>query len=181
MSLLQAYLRNPKTKHILSRRPGDKGFSLIELVVVVAVLAILAAVAIPQFTSINDKAAVAAAQNSLAQIVKECAVKKANMESETFLVPKLAAYTITEPAANATTNLATCAGNANSQIVMTASNDPVLDAAGNPTIDADGKVIVSFANTLIPQTIQINVLTGEKTCAAGAADTTGKFCDGGRW
>ena len=55
MSLLQAYLRNPKTQRVLSRKPGDKGFSLIELVVVVAVLAILAAIAIPSFTSINDK------------------------------------------------------------------------------------------------------------------------------
>ena len=180
MSLLQAYLRNPKTQRVLSRKPGDKGFSLIELVVVVAVLAILAAVAIPQFTSINDKAAVAAAQNSLAQIVKECAVKKANMESEMFLVPKLAAYEITAPGANAN-NQAVCSGSNSNQIVMTASNDPVLDAQGNPTFDNTGAAIVTFANTLIPETIEINVLTGEKTCTAGSTDTNGKFCDGGRW
>ena len=55
MSLLQAYLRNPKTQRVLSRKPGHKGFSLIELVVVVAVLAILSAIAIPSFTSINKK------------------------------------------------------------------------------------------------------------------------------
>jgi type IV pilus assembly protein PilA len=81
MLAFQAYLTSPKTRKVLSRRPGDQGFSLIELVVVVAVLAILAAIAIPAFTSINDKAAVSAAQNTLVQIVKECAVKKANGET----------------------------------------------------------------------------------------------------
>jgi len=38
MSLLQAYLQNPRTRRTLSRKPGEKGFSLIELVVVIAVL-----------------------------------------------------------------------------------------------------------------------------------------------
>ena len=74
MSLLQAYLRNPKTQRVLSRKPGDKGFSLIELVVVVAVLAILAAIAIPNFTSISADAAHAAAKNTLSVIAKECSV-----------------------------------------------------------------------------------------------------------
>ena len=46
MRLLKAYLHNPNTQRILNRKPGDKGFSLIELVVVVAVLAVLSAVII---------------------------------------------------------------------------------------------------------------------------------------
>ena len=183
MSLLQAYLRNPQTQRVLSRKPGDKGFSLIELVVVVAVLAILAAVAIPQFTSINDKAAVAAAQNSLAQIVKECAVKKANMESETFLVPQLNSYSITDPPANTTTNLATCAGNTGNLIVMTATQEPSLDPnTGQPLTDVNGAPITVSTNKLIPSRIRINVLTGEKTCQAGTSDVTNKFCTStGRW
>ena len=41
MSLLQAYLQNPSTRRVLNRKPGEKGFSLIELVVVIAVLAVL--------------------------------------------------------------------------------------------------------------------------------------------
>ena len=87
MSLLQAYLRNPKTQRVLSRKPGSKGFSLIELVVVVAVLAILSAIAIPSFTSINKKARASAATNTIATVVKDCAVKFANGDSSPAFAP----------------------------------------------------------------------------------------------
>lgn len=72
MSLLQAYLRKPSTQRILNRRPGDKGFSLIELVVVVAVLAILAAIAIPSFTSLSDDARLNSSKSIIANMYKEC-------------------------------------------------------------------------------------------------------------
>ena len=48
--------------------------SLIELVVVIAVLAILAAVALPNFLGVQKDGQVAAAKNTLATMVKECAV-----------------------------------------------------------------------------------------------------------
>jgi type IV pilus assembly protein PilA len=75
MTALQAYLQNSRTRKVLSKKPGEAGFSLIELVVVVAVLAVLATIAIPAFTNVSDKAAHAAAKTSLAAIVKECQVK----------------------------------------------------------------------------------------------------------
>ena len=81
MSLLHAYLLKPNTQRVLSRKPGEKGFSLIELVVVVAVLAILSAIAIPAFTDISARAAHSAATNNLATVAKECAAKFANNES----------------------------------------------------------------------------------------------------
>ena len=78
MNLVKAYLAKPSTQKILSRKPGDKGFSLIELVVVVAVLAILSAIAIPAFTNISANAAHASAKNTLATVAKECATHFAN-------------------------------------------------------------------------------------------------------
>ena len=92
MTLLSAYLSKSKVKKVLSTKPGQEGFSLIELVVVVAVLAILSAIAIPNFTNISDKARAAAASNTLATIAKECAVKLADPGDGTFVVPNLKGY-----------------------------------------------------------------------------------------
>lgn len=139
MTTFQAYLRSPKVQKTLTRRPGEEGFSLIELVVVVAVLAILAAIAIPAFTSISDNAAQAAAKNTIAQIAKECAVKKANLENNpSFNVPSLNGYDIVP--ANGS-----CAGTGD---LITANRE-------------------QGASTALPGAISYNVVTGAKTCTAG--------------
>ena len=78
MTLLHAYLSKNKVKKTLALKPGQEGFSLIELVVVVAVLAVLSAIAIPQFTNISNKARTAAAMNTVATVAKECAAKIAD-------------------------------------------------------------------------------------------------------
>ena len=98
MLAFQTYLASPKTRKALSRRPGDEGFSLIELVVVVAVLAILAAIAIPAFTSISEKARASAASNTVAQIAKECAAEIAAEGTGKFNPPTLDGYKTGETA-----------------------------------------------------------------------------------
>ena len=84
MTLLQAYLQSPNARRTLSKRPGDKGFSLIELVVVVAILAILAAVALPNFLGVSKDGQIAAAKNTLATIIKECSVKEVRTGGDNF-------------------------------------------------------------------------------------------------
>jgi prepilin-type N-terminal cleavage/methylation domain-containing protein len=139
MLALQAYLKNPKTRKVLARRPGDEGFSLIELVVVVAVLAILAAIAIPAFTSIQDNANQAAAKNTIAQIAKECAVKVAAGDAgAVFNVPKLSSYTITPASGDCT-----------------------------PSDDTVEATVKANQSSQLPEVITYNVETGAKTCTAG--------------
>ena len=103
MTAFQSFLSSPNTKRVLARKPGDAGFSLIELVVVVAVLAILAAIAIPAFTSINDEARVAGAKSTLANLTKECAVKLVGTGAKTYTMPTLSGYTISAKAGTAGT------------------------------------------------------------------------------
>ena len=74
MNLLIKTINDKKIKKVLTTKPWEEGFSLVELVVVIAVLAILAAVAIPAFQGVQVRAKVAAVKNGLVNGVKECVV-----------------------------------------------------------------------------------------------------------
>ena len=75
------------------RLSKEKGFSLIELVVVVAVLSVLSAIAIPAFNCFRRKAISTAAQVSIQQIKTEC---ESNFQNgvNTFLPRTLNSYSI---------------------------------------------------------------------------------------
>ena len=142
MTALQAYLQNSKTRKVLSKKPGEAGFSLIELVVVVAVLAILSAIAIPAFTSINNKARASAATNTVATIAKKCAADFAAGEtSPVFTEVTLDGYSTFQSNTDATTPVN--------------SNTACLQAG---TLTA-----TTSSNTLYP-TFVYDFGTGEKTC-----------------
>ena len=155
MTPLQAYLKSPKARKALSKKPGEEGFSLIELVVVVAVLAILSAIAIPSFTSINNKARSAAAANTVATIAKECAVKYANGQVGTTrptVTPDgytAIAVTLPDTGTTATTGC---------------TDTGVISAT--PTVAQTGTLPV----------FSYNVVSGLKSCTTGLVG-----CNGGGW
>ena len=82
MIILENYLKSKRVQKALSTKPGEEGFSLVELVIVIAVLAILSAVAIPAFNNVQDNAKASAVQNGLVNGLKECAVRDAENESD---------------------------------------------------------------------------------------------------
>ena len=82
MIILENYLKSKRVQKALTTKPGEEGFSLVELVIVIAVLAILSAVAIPAFNNVQDNAKASAVQNGLVNGLKECAVRDAENETD---------------------------------------------------------------------------------------------------
>ena len=166
MLFLDAYLRSPRVQRVLRTKPHEAGFSLIELVVVVAVLAILSAIAIPAFTSINDNAAQAAAKNTIAQIAKECAVKKANNENPlTFNVPSLNSYAVTPTDGS-------CTAVAFEANLTTGASDALPSKIGYQNIT--NTVTASSGG----QNSSITTTGGTKYCTVG---TNPSFCVNSKW
>lgn len=103
------FIADPRIQKTLSTKPGDEGFSLIELVVVIAVLAILSAVALPNFLGVQKDGQIAAAKNTLATVVKECVTSGLRGTGTSFASVqstqgKLNGYTMSALAATGATN-----------------------------------------------------------------------------
>ena len=84
MTVLENFLKNKRVQKTLNTKPGEEGFSLVELVVVIAVLAILSAVAIPAFVGVQANARASAVKNALVNGVKECVVRAADNKTTAF-------------------------------------------------------------------------------------------------
>ncbi len=174
MTLLSTYLSKSKVKKVLAIKPGQEGFSLIELVVVVAVLAVLSAIAIPQFTNISQKARAAAAANTVATMAKECAAKLADAGSGTVVVPELQGYVAAGGNGAGFKFAASTAANAASgQVVAAGSNYTCSNAQVFGFVTADAAAYPSF---------YYNTNTGAKPCTAQAnSPALTRGCNGTTW
>ena len=144
-------MRNPRTKRILGRKPGEKGFSLIELVVVVAVLAVLIVVALPNFQGVTDDAAAGAGKKYLVDATTECTVARTRGKTGKFTPPNINGGVFDK------TTEQTC---------PTASDELVIKFT--PGADT------------IP-TYSIDIYSGVKTCDKRKANDGEYGCKGGVW
>ena len=71
---------------------NNKGFSIVELVVVIAVLSILGAIAIPYFDSLRKKAMIAAVKENITTIVEQCLIENLLVKPGEYGLPYKTAF-----------------------------------------------------------------------------------------
>ena len=157
MNLIQNFLNSKKVQKTLTTKPGEEGFSLVELVVVIAVLAILSAVAVPAFIGVQANARASAVKNGLVNGIKECVVKASDNQPTVFT----AAQSFSDTDAFQGYLIKQKGGNVNSCYSAWAD-------ANDDTVDSDFNIEMNAATGAITKTCSKNEFAGCNGTGGGA-------------